>query len=212
MLMPRAIAMLKRALTSAARLGLSTTTLLSMDKAVVDAIHERQSQYKEDGNLAIEYVCNQRTDLFRPPTLALSDVTADNPTNFRSRDATSSIGPSASMVDAASYTSAAPSHGKASMLERKMQSERDSARAELKRLRSVLDSSNANPRRNNPVRYGGDSRRSGGGDPRSNHVCRDFNGPNGCERENCKFKHVCSKVDRNGRVCGDSRHSAVLHS
>lgn len=56
MLTPRAKAMLKRALAQTARLGLSTAALLSVDKAVIDVVHEGQSQYKEveDGSLAIE--------------------------------------------------------------------------------------------------------------------------------------------------------------
>lgn len=212
MLMPRAIAMLKRALTSAARLGLSTSALLSMDKTVVDAIHERQSQYKEDGSLAIEYVCNQRSDLFRAaPSVTLSDITHDTAGSYRSRDAASSVGPSASLVDTPSQLG--PHPGKASALERRLQSERDTARNELKRLRQSSDTSQVQSgRRNGSIRFGGDSRRSGGGDPRSNYICRDFNSQNGCDREQCKFKHICSKVDRHGRPCGDSRHSAVLHN
>lgn len=205
LLAPWAIGKLERALKSAARLGVSTATLLRIDKDVVDAIHERQSQFKDDGSLAVEFVCTQRADLFRPATpISLSDFSraSTNTPSVAHFDAASSVGPSASAVG--SNTSRPVSDR-----ERKLQSAHDRLLHENKKLKAAEShaSSNASSR----SRYGGNSRRTGGGDPRSSNICRDFNSPAGCEREQCKFKHVCSKPDRDGRPCGDARHSAVFH-
>lgn len=211
MLSPRSVAILERALKSVARMGVSTATLLSIDKDVVDAVHERQSQLKEDGNLAVEFVCNQRANLFSPAALsvALSDVhrSAGAPSTLL-LDAASSIGPSASAVDAVGQ--------KASDRERRLQSERDRLQNANKRLKgtpsnSGYSSSGGGNNGQSRVRFGGNSRRCGGGDPRSVQICRDFNSPAGCDRDNCKFKHVCSKPDRNNRPCGDARHPAIFH-
>lgn len=207
MILPRAVAMLEDALKTAARTGMSTAMLLRIDKDVVDAIHERQSQYKEDGSLAIEYVCNQRSMIFRPvPTAQLSDV-ARSASSGAYFDTASSVGPSASAVETSHVSS---STSKVSERERRLQSDRDRLLHENKRLKAASEGnvSNAGSSR---ARFGGNSRRTGGGDSRSSQICRDFNSPSGCDRESCRFRHVCSKPDKSGRPCGDSRHSAVFH-
>jgi len=208
MLSPRSVAILERALKAVTRTGVSTAAMLRIDKEVVDAIHERQSQQKDDGNLAVEYVCNQRTDLFRQATipLALSDVSRSCQPSHVQFDSASSVGPSASAVDTgASVTS------KASDRERRLQSERDRLMNENKRLKSEAPSQHSGGGNFSRARYGGSSRRLGGGDSRSTQICRDFNSPAGCERDNCKFRHACNKPDRQGKPCGDSRHSAIFH-
>lgn len=129
------------------------------------------------------------------PSLSLSDLSRES--GVRLKDSASSVGPSASAVDAGSSVSSFTSPNKASFLERKLQSERDAARNEIKRLRlaaATASSAGASQRRPGPARYGGESRRTGGGDPRAQNFCRDFNSPAGCHREICKFKHACSKV------------------
>lgn len=210
MLSPRSVAMLERALKGAARLGASTAVLLRIDKDVVDAVLERQSQYKEDGNLAVEHVCNQRTDLFRPsPAMNLSDIPrAGSVIAGTQFDTASSVGPSASAVGYSE--SVHSSGGKASERERRLQSERDRLQHENKKLKATSEASSFQSN-SGRTRLGGNSRRSGGGDPQSSQICRDFNAPAGCDRASCRFRHVCSKPDRNGRPCGDSRHSAILH-
>ena len=77
MLMPRFVALLEQKLRTAARRGYSARELLDIDKAVIDAIIERHSEVKVDGNLAIEYVSDQRTGLFEPDSRELRQPASD---------------------------------------------------------------------------------------------------------------------------------------
>lgn len=211
LLLPRMACGLERALREAARQGHSTAAMLAIDRAVVDAIHERHSEIAEDGNLAIEFVCNQRSTLFRPAApVSLGDIAAGT---FGRDGLESSVGPS---VSAAGSFSSGNQRRLQSEQEKKLQSERDRLRSELEavkrqRLHAVPDSRSGGAGTGERSVFGGNSRRMGGGDPRASQICRDFNAPNGCQRSACKFKHACDRTRADGRVCGDGRHCAVHH-
>lgn len=213
LLVPKMIMALDRALREATRRGYSTAVMLAMDKAVVHAIHERHSEFDEDGNLAIEFVVNQRSTLFMPPfptAVPLEDIRVANCQGVT----LSTVGPSVSEVGQSSRASASSFGNKrqrraVSERERRLQSERDRLSNELSKRQAVGASSSSAS--SGGVTYGGTARRMGGGDPRASQVCRDFNTSNGCSRASCKYRHVCDRVRADGRVCGDDRHSAVHH-
>ena len=49
------------------------------------------------------------------------------------------------------------------------------------------------------------------GKEKADLCCRNFNLAAGCARTNCRFKHACSVVKPDGRVCWDRAHGAVNH-
>ena len=192
MILPRFIASLERHLRAATRTGVSLAQMVGIDSAVVNAIVERHSSVGEDGNLAIEHVCEQRQALFAPPvaTISLGDVTGSR---FASPGRSEvSIGPSASEVGGKRPTE----------LERRLQSDLDKEKNRTKnRERDVKQK----------VTYGGAGRVMGGGNKRATEICRNFNSAAGCYRKECSFKHACDAKLRNGQACGDDRHSSGHH-
>jgi hypothetical protein len=204
MLIPTFLAALERQLRAAARLGLSATVLLRIDSAVVRAILDRQATIHVDGNLAIEYVCEQCTHLFTPPRVLLDLQSLHGGAGSD----IGSIGPSASQI-------LSPA-GKPSQRERSLQSENDKLRHQLgpKRTRFESDAGNSSARSETTQRnttYGGDGRRTGGGVPTSRAICDAFNAANGCFRRECKFRHACNVMNRNGSPCGAEAHCALHH-
>ena len=193
---PGFVSLLEQSLRQATRRGISVGSILEVDRSVVEAINARAFRYKEDGNLAIEFVCCQQSSLFYgSPTVAisLSDIS-------RSSD----VGPSASRVGGGSDLS------RMSARESQLQSERDKAKNELadaKKRHRPGDGRSGDGR----TTYGGKSGRSGGGDPRGKDICNNFNGEKGCFAKDCKNRHVCNFADRQGRKCGRDDHSAPQH-
>jgi hypothetical protein len=53
---------------------------------------------------------------------------------------------------------------------------------------------------------GGEERKSGLGD-----VCRDFNTEKGCARATCRYGHLCSSADEQGKICRSREHNAIKH-
>jgi len=200
LLLPRMVASLERRLRSAARQGCSTAEMLAIDKAVIDAIIERHSEIHDDGNLAVEHVCEQRESLFSPPA-AMQFSLAHASSLLSGRDTAGSV-----VSDPG--TSISRRSDTPSKRERELQSDRDRLRSELKRGGGGGGSEKGNDKRNT---FGGDSRRMGGGDKRGREVCRSFNERDGCFRRECNFRHVCNVRGRNGEACGDERHCALMH-
>ena len=193
MILPRFIASLERHLRAATRTGVSLTQMVGIDSAVINAIVERHSSVGEDGNLAIEHVCEQRQSLFAPPvaSVSLGDVPGfASPGRMTSE--VGSVGPSASEIGGK----------RPSELERRLQSDLDKEKNKNKRGdRDVKQK----------VTYGGAGRVMGGGNKRSADICRNFNSAAGCYRKECNFKHACDARMRNGQPCGDERHSSGHH-
>lgn len=180
MLLPCMVSFLERALLSASRRGYSKAELLMIDRQVVEAIMERTSVVRVDGNLAIEYVCDTRTALFFPsnPVLPLSKTALHD-------DGPASEGRASST--AASSTSFAGSDRQLDALKRansKLMSERDRAlhelgakRARYTRLSGTAKSTSPPASRGPPqgrTVYGGQTGIAGGGKPSAEHICRSY--------------------------------------
>lgn len=218
-LCPAFVGTLERKLREATRLGLSTADVLAMDQRVIAAIHERMTNVAVDGNLAIEYVCDQRESLFRPDggaAVSLDQLGSSFQPSNRSSYA-SSVAPSGSVSRAhsASGDSSQQEVERLKKLASKFQSERDHARQDLKKQRRGGGSSPSarsdGGGRDQQTVYGGQSGRSGGGDSRGSQICRHYNMTSGCFRSSCSYRHVCDKPTGRDRVCGDARHNACTH-
>lgn len=197
LLLPETIAFLERALLDAARRGCSKTELLTIDRQVIEAIIERTSRVQIDGNLAVEYVCDSRDNLFFPPS-ASSRQPVHDPT-----------------PDKAAPPSTDPTQRQLEALKRqasKLMSERDKAINDSKRHRpsTALPSSAARDPPPGRTVYGGTSGITGGGKSSSEHHCRSFNQTAGCWRETCNYRHACTVKLDDGKICNRS-HSAINH-
>jgi len=215
-LSPAFVGTLERKLREATRLGMSTADVLAMDQRVIAAIHERMNNVAVDGNLAVEYVCDQRESLFRSDggsAVSLDQLDSSFQSSGRSNYAASSVAPS----DSVSRAHSAKSQQEVERLKKlasKFQSERDHARQDLKKQRrggSPPSSRGNGGGRDQQTVYGGQSGHSGGGDSRGSQICRHYNMTSGCFRSSCSFRHVCDKPTGRDRVCGDARHNACTH-
>ena len=195
--LPRMVAKLEQALRSAARAGFTTGEMLAIDANFINAILERSSSVKTDGNLAIEHVCEQRLDLLVPGMRSGQSCAA-----IRALSDVGSLGPSASRAGS-------EVRGSPTKRERELQSELDKLKNNKRNERSGDKGKGGD--RGGKVTYGGTSRHLGGGDPKGKQVCRSFNEAAGCYRSSCNYEHVCNKEGRDGRMCGQSGHCAIHH-
>ncbi|MGA1354701.1 MAG: hypothetical protein ACO32I_08035 [Candidatus Limnocylindrus sp.] len=204
MLLPETISYLERSLLDAARRGCSKAELLAIDRQVIEAIVERTSRVCIDGNLAVEYVCESRDNLFLPP-ISVASSRASASTNFVGDKAPLSS-PHFSTPDR--QIEALKRHNA------KLMSERDRAlnNENSKRARTGPPATSSTSRDPPPGRtiYGGHSGITGGGKSSSEHHCRSFNQAAGCWREVCNYRHACSVKLDDGKLCNRS-HSAVNH-
>ena len=183
----RMVAKLERQLRGAARLGLSTRDLLAVDKQVIDAIAARSVEVSCDGNLAIEYVCDQRTSLFEGPQGAVCSSVA----------ASSSGGASVG------------GRGAGEQPPRQPGADGTDWKRKYSELQSQVDKAKNQQQK---TVYGGRTGVMGGGGGRNQtSVCNQFNEERGCYRKDCKFAHVCNKQIRQGQMCRDDRHCALFH-
>lgn len=200
LLMPETIAFLERALLDAARRGCSKSELLTIDHQVIEAIVERSARVCIDGNLAVEYVCDSRDNLFLPPRAATHGRASTQDAFAADKQPTS--------PDAVSRQLEALKRQNS-----KLMSERDKALHDSKRQRQPGQPATPAASREPPpgrVTYGGATGVTGGGKPASEHYCRSFNQAGGCWRETCNYRHACTFKLDDGKVCSRS-HSAINH-
>jgi hypothetical protein len=190
MLTPAFINMLERRLVKAMREGYTVRQLLQLDMVVVRAVLERSAVSNKDGNSAIEYVCDQRTSLFRP-SKAVGFETATEPSP---------------------ELSGAPSGGddramaKLREQNRQLTSERDKARHRVRESPAHVSDRRRDDR--SPIRS--DDRRRDARDD-SPKICNDYNRSVGCARGiHCRYLHVCNRQGQDGSACRQ-RHTAINH-
>jgi hypothetical protein len=186
---PASISLLERRLVKAMREGYTAAQMVQIDSQVIRAVLERAATVNQDGNKAIEYVCDQCTSLFRP-----AQVQFDTDTVSETSGPSSS---SAAKEDMRELTRVREQN-------RNLTSQRDRANNQLTRMGS-------SPRR---VDSRPDERRDERTDTRrrdDQRICNDYNRGTCSRGKECRFAHVCNRTAANGTECRNARHTALNH-